>query len=268
MDHLQMELKGFKGLLFEPVNEQECVVLFALLKDRIKPNWCFKQIQTAFPDVIFYDTETKKEIRAEFEHLASNFFAHKHDPSACDMIICWVDDLADDCRLPNLPVLAMKDIICEMKCDELYLGLKRPGSIDALIEEGLRQNSRSHKVVAGLAEKIALLEKKYAPLFLDRSKSKHYVLRWNGKGVFGVYPDGRLVAEKPEEYVRKLGPEARPIGEAFRAVIKDQIKTLNVGPKVSDTDLESRVAQILSAIETFCIEMLKVKPCTVPDLPA
>lgn len=268
MNHLERDLKGFKGVLFEPVNEQECIVLFALLKDRVKPNWCFKQTQTAFPDAIFFDTESKREIRVEFEHLASNFFRHRHDPLACEMIICWADDLADDCRFPNLQVLALKDVICRMPCDDVYLGLKRPGSIDALIEEGIRQGSRSHKTVGLLAEKIALLEKKYPPLFLDRSPSKHYVLRWNGNGMFGIFPDGRLVAKQLKEYINKFGLEARPVGEAFREAIKERIRTLNVGPNVSDEELESRVNQVLSAIETFCIEMLKVKPCPVPDQPA
>jgi hypothetical protein len=52
----------------------------------------------------------------EFELSASNFIAHKHDPSRCDYIVCWENDLAEE-ELKALAgkIIALKDRLGEMK---------------------------------------------------------------------------------------------------------------------------------------------------------
>lgn len=56
-------------------------------------------IRTQYPDAILHVCD--KEIRAEFEYLASNFISHQHDPRECDLVICWIDDIEHRNMLPT-----------------------------------------------------------------------------------------------------------------------------------------------------------------------
>jgi hypothetical protein len=82
-----------------PVNEQGTIVLFSKLADEL--GYQFHSIGTGCPDAILQKDGTK--IRVEFEHKASNFRLHKHDPAAVDLIICWEDDWPT----APLPVLSL-----------------------------------------------------------------------------------------------------------------------------------------------------------------
>ena len=47
---------------------------------------------SACPDYILEEDKTGEPIRAEVEYQNSNFIAHNHDPSSCDLILCWIHD--------------------------------------------------------------------------------------------------------------------------------------------------------------------------------
>ena len=47
---------------------------------------------STYPDAILIDLETNKTLNAEFEEYSSDFKTHGHDPSKCDLIICWIHD--------------------------------------------------------------------------------------------------------------------------------------------------------------------------------
>lgn len=82
------------GLIAEPSYEQEVVFLFS--KFHVELGFPFiVKIQEAFPDALVMNTQ--KEIkRVEFEVRSSDFIGHRHDPSGCDYIVCWKDDLSED----------------------------------------------------------------------------------------------------------------------------------------------------------------------------
>jgi hypothetical protein len=61
---------------------------------------------TAFPDCIV-ETDDGEVLRAEMEYKSGNFIAHKHEPSGCDIVICWLHDS----ELP-LPVLELSTKKC------------------------------------------------------------------------------------------------------------------------------------------------------------
>ena len=46
--------------------------------------------RNAYPDAILVDFETGKTLTVEFEEFSSDFKGH--DPSKCDLIVCWVHD--------------------------------------------------------------------------------------------------------------------------------------------------------------------------------
>lgn len=78
--------------MFEPNNEMGVVVRFAQICEA--SGYEIVSIQSAYPDAVIRGFE--KEWRVEFEYLASNFLAHRHDPRKCDLIVCWVNDLRDN----------------------------------------------------------------------------------------------------------------------------------------------------------------------------
>jgi len=81
----------FRGLIYEPYNEQEVVSLFFMLLPHLKLDLCFEEVRTAFPDCIALKKtpEGWKKVRIEFEHLSQNFLEHGHDINKCDLIVCW-----------------------------------------------------------------------------------------------------------------------------------------------------------------------------------
>lgn len=77
--------------MFEPNNEMGVVVRFTQVCEA--HGYEIVSIQSAYPDAVIRGFD--KEWRCEFEYLASNFLAHRHDPRKCDLIVCWVNDLRD-----------------------------------------------------------------------------------------------------------------------------------------------------------------------------
>lgn len=79
--------------MIEPKNEMGVIVYFAqICKER---GYEIIDIQAAFPDAVIKEELTGSTYLVEFEFLASNFFAHKHDLRKCDLVICWVNDLVN-----------------------------------------------------------------------------------------------------------------------------------------------------------------------------
>lgn len=78
--------------MFEPNNEMGVVVRFTQVCESL--GYEIVSIQSGYPDAVIKGFE--KEWRVEFEYLASNFLAHRHDPRKCDLIVCWVNDLRDN----------------------------------------------------------------------------------------------------------------------------------------------------------------------------
>ena len=94
---------------YAPTSEQEVVVLFTLLLSHLPMRFEIDEVREEFPDCLAWrieDDGTKTKVRIEFELYASNFRIHGHDPTGCDLIICWEDDLAGF----NVPRLALRPI--------------------------------------------------------------------------------------------------------------------------------------------------------------
>jgi len=92
------------GFLYEPENEAEVCILFGLLMPYVidelnclgfSATCCyFEEFTGDYPDAIIQINDNTK-IRAEFELYSHNFKEHKHDPKACDLIICWKHNWPD-----------------------------------------------------------------------------------------------------------------------------------------------------------------------------
>ncbi len=87
---------GVRGIVYEPINEQGVILLFAALCHEL--GFMIEGIRSAFPDALLRRKNTKgtwNSCRAEFEFKSSSFKYHKHDPKQCDLIICWEHDWQD-----------------------------------------------------------------------------------------------------------------------------------------------------------------------------
>jgi hypothetical protein len=95
----------FRGLLWAPSYEQEVVLLFGLLLPYLDEAYAIEECSEAFPDCRLLRSRDSLLLRVEFELYSSRFRDHKHDPSQCDMIVCWKHDWAN-CPVKNVLVLS------------------------------------------------------------------------------------------------------------------------------------------------------------------
>lgn len=86
--------------MIEIRNEQGVIVRFAQTCERA--GITIVDIRTEYPDAI---VEYKgRQYAVEFEYCSSSFLAHRHDPTKCDLIVCWNHDLNT-----VLPVIQLSD---------------------------------------------------------------------------------------------------------------------------------------------------------------
>lgn len=98
----------FRGLMHAPVNELGVVYLFGILSQEL--GFVVESVQSGFPDCQAKRRLPKgrwQSVRIEFEFKSSNFIAHGHNLTQCDMIVCWEHDWTD-CPLE---VVSLKEIV-------------------------------------------------------------------------------------------------------------------------------------------------------------
>jgi len=78
-------------LVYEPVNEQGVIFLFAKCHKELGIEY-IEGIQQGFPDAFGRRKIGKTEyepVDIEFEFKSLDFKNHQHDPNQCDIIVCW-----------------------------------------------------------------------------------------------------------------------------------------------------------------------------------
>ena len=103
---------GVRGIVYEPINKQGVILLFAALCHDL--GFMIEGIRSAFPDALLRRRNAKgtwNSWRAEFEFKSSSSRLHKHDPKQCDIIICWEHDWQD---CPK-EVMCLKETVREFK---------------------------------------------------------------------------------------------------------------------------------------------------------
>lgn len=108
----------FRGLRHAPVNENGVVFLFGMVAREL--GYSVEAIQIGFPDC-----EAKRQlapgkwqrVRIEFEFESRNFVEHGHDPSGCDVLVCWNHNWAD--APDSLEIVELRKVISSLsKSDE------------------------------------------------------------------------------------------------------------------------------------------------------
>jgi hypothetical protein len=103
---------GVRGIVYEPINEQGVILLFAALCHDL--GFMIEGIRSIFPDALLRRKNTKgtwNSCRAEFEFKSSFFRLHKHNPRLCDLVICWEHDWKE-CPVE---VMSLKETIRKYK---------------------------------------------------------------------------------------------------------------------------------------------------------
>lgn len=80
----------FRRLRNAPVNENGVILLFGMLA--VELGLLIEAVQPGFPDCeakYRADDGKWRRLRIEFEYESRNFLAHGHNPSQCDVIVCW-----------------------------------------------------------------------------------------------------------------------------------------------------------------------------------
>lgn len=114
-DSIVGDVINFRGLVYAPLNENGVVFLFGKIMQDL--NMYVEEIKPGFPDCIArrFTGRGWERVRVEFEYTSSNFKAHGHDPTGCDLVVCWEHDWkacpvpvielkAEIALLPNPPI--------------------------------------------------------------------------------------------------------------------------------------------------------------------
>jgi hypothetical protein len=83
-------------MIHGPINESGVLYLFGTVSERL--GFVVTLIQTGFPDCLamrLVDVDRWQPVRIEFEYESRNFLRHLHDPSQCDIIVCWKHNWPD-----------------------------------------------------------------------------------------------------------------------------------------------------------------------------
>ena len=100
-------------MAYEPVNEMGVMVLFSMMAQQL--GFVIEAVQSGFPDCeakIEVEPGRWQHFRIEFEYESLQFKKHGHDPSQCDMIVCWRHNWKN-CP-PNIQVLELSKLVAHL----------------------------------------------------------------------------------------------------------------------------------------------------------
>ena len=105
---------NFRGLLHAPINEQGVVFLFGMICFEL--GFIVEAVRSGFPDCeakrrIDRKKDHWERVQIEFEYRSSNFREHGHNPSKCNLIVCWEHDWKE-CPIE---VIELKKVITELE---------------------------------------------------------------------------------------------------------------------------------------------------------
>lgn len=143
-------LINFRGLVYSPINEQGVVFLFGRVLEDL--NLYIEEIRIKYPDCVArrYTGKGWERVYIEFEYMASNFIAHKHDPKECNMIVCWQNDLspAQLKALKGIEVVELSTLIEELENKPI----EEPDKIDKKSEYDIEHHFKVKNVAKNVRQ--------------------------------------------------------------------------------------------------------------------
>jgi hypothetical protein len=212
MDQIDSKFHGYAG---EPQSELEIAFLLGLVYDYLPFRYVVQSINDAFPDCMGIDPLTGKPIRIELEVYSRNYISHGHPLAGCDYIICWRDNWPDS----PIPIISIEDIIDINGLEgNRLIFIPKEGSLRIQLDELKEKDIVVFESVTHFLNKVVpvILERHKGALIDDRF-SRHFIVRdFNGRGVLGFYPHGKLVCISVKEAVKRYGKEVEGPAKSFR----------------------------------------------------
>ncbi len=128
------DVLGFRGVVYEPINEQGVIVIFSKIAEDI--GFLIVNIRESFPDCLALrkTSDKNKKVLIEFEYKSKNFKDHGHDADKCDLIVCWEHNW-EDYPKEKLEIMSLRDIVTEIKRMELAESLDEEVSYEVNKED-------------------------------------------------------------------------------------------------------------------------------------
>jgi Homing endonuclease associated repeat len=101
---------NFRGLRYEPMNEQGVVLLFGMLAKEL--GYLIEAVRKGFPDceaLRQVAPQRWQRVTIEFEFESRNFRDHGHPATGCDVIVCWRHNWEDCPR--HIEVLELSRLV-------------------------------------------------------------------------------------------------------------------------------------------------------------
>ncbi len=133
---------NFRGLRYEPVNEQGVVLLFGMLAKDL--GYVIEAVQKGFPDceaMRQVAPDRWQRVNIEFEFESKNFRDHGHPLTGCDVIVCWRHNW-DECP-KHIDVLELSSIIKSLAGSETSSPFVNPHCVGCRHSSG-STSPRSH----------------------------------------------------------------------------------------------------------------------------
>jgi len=124
-------VEEFRGLLYNPMLENEVVMLFSMLIPHLKDSFAIEEgDRGTFPDC--FSLRNGQKVGIEFEFFASNF-NHENDDNLtkCSLLICWENDIRNTVKRDGkeffvvkgheIEILALNNEVAKLEKDK---GLK------------------------------------------------------------------------------------------------------------------------------------------------
>lgn len=141
------DLINFRGLVYSPTNENGVIFLFGKVTEDL--NMYIEEIKPGFPDCVArrFTGRGWERVNIEFEYRSSSFRQHKHDPSGCDVIVCWEHDW------PGCPleVVELREVIKSLPNEPIQRPDKATEKGGLTVEDHLK---RFPEKVGGLFQKL------------------------------------------------------------------------------------------------------------------
>ncbi|TRZ48889.1 hypothetical protein D4S03_09075 [bacterium] len=219
MDNIPHSFRGYAG---DPESELDVAFLLGLVLDYLPFRLVVSSINDAFPDCEGFDPVTGAPVRIELEVFSRNYKLHGHPSKGCHYIVCWRDNWPESETESGIKVISLEDIIYKNNLDgKHFIFIPKPGSLREQLDDLKERDAEVYQVVYYfLNDVLEKIFQKYKGTRINDRLTKHFSVRAaNGKGVFGIYPHGKLVCLKVNEFVKRFGDDIAESAKVFRETI-------------------------------------------------
>ncbi len=134
------ELINFRGMVWAPVNEQGVVFLFGKIAHEL--GMYVEVVRPGYPDCIakrYIGRGRWEEVKVEFEFRSSGFMGHRHNPTDCNLLVCWEHDWPECPK--HIEVIELREEIKKLENFPLQPPDQTPSEGEYSLDSHLKRSS-------------------------------------------------------------------------------------------------------------------------------